>query len=373
MERNAVFLVPGDAHARTGGTLYDQRIADALRVAGWSVDWCSPGDGFPLADAGDLAQAERTVAALPDGTLVVADGLAFGALPELAERHAGRLRWVALVHHPLALETGLAPAQRAALRNSEQRALACARQVVVTSRATAQALLDYAVPRGRIAVVEPGCDRAPMARGGGAGAGALSLLCVASVTARKGHDTLLQALAGLRDRRWQLHCAGSLQRDTATAGAVRGAAARLGLDDRVVWHGEVDTAQLAALYDSADAFVLASHHEGYGMAFAEALAHGLPVVGCAVGAVVDTVPAQAGSLVPAGDADALRAALQGLMDDATLRESLAAGARDAARALPTWEDAGARFGRVLQEVAQRSQASSASSAQPRACAAGATP
>ena len=370
MERHAVFLVPGDAQARTGGTLYDQRIAQALRAAGWAVDWCSPGGGFPLAAADDLQQAERTVAALPDGALVVADGLAFGALPALAERHADRLHWIALVHHPLALETGLAPAQQAALRASEQRALACARQVVETSRATAQALADYAVPPGRIAVIEPGCDPVPMARGGGAGAGALSLLCVASVTARKGHDTLLQALAGLRDRRWQLHCAGSLQRDAATAGAARGAAMRLGLDERVVWHGEVDAARLAALYDAADAFVLASHHEGYGMAFAEALAHGLPVVGCAAGAVVDTVPAQAGLLVPAGDADALRAALQGLMDDATLRAALAAGARDAARALPTWEDAGARFGQVLEEVAQRSQARGAQGL--RACAAAAS-
>jgi glycosyltransferase involved in cell wall biosynthesis len=348
---HAVFLVPGDPQARTGGTLYDQRIAAGLRASGWVVDWRSPGDGFPLADAATMGQAQRTVEALPDGALVVADGLAFSVLPELAARHAQRLRWVALVHHPLALETGLTPAQQAALRESERRALASARHVIVTSPATARALAEYAVPAARISVVEPGTDPAPMARGGGAGAGALSLLCVASVTARKGHVELLQALAGLRDRPWQLHCAGSLQHDAATASAVRDAAAQLGLAERIAWHGEVDAARLAALYDAADVFVLASHHEGYGMAFAEALAHGLPVVGCAAGAVADTVPADAGRLVPVGDAPALQQALRGLMDDMAARQSLAAGARAAALRLPRWDDAAQRFATALAGVA----------------------
>nr|WP_145545734.1 glycosyltransferase family 4 protein [Variovorax boronicumulans] len=348
MVRHCVFLVPGDARARTGGTLYDQRIADGLRALGWQVDWCSPGDGFPWPDAAARAQAAACVEALPDGALVVADGLAFGALPQLVERHAARLRWVALVHHPLALESGLSAQAQVLLEASERRALACARQVLVTSPATASALQAYAVPAARIAVVVPGTDPAAPARGSAQG---LSLLCVATVTPRKAHALLLQALAALRDRTWHLHCVGSLERDADNAAAAQALARSLGLADRVTWHGEVDAQPLQALYAQADLFVLPSLYEGYGMAFAEGLAHGLPVLGCAAGAVPGTVPATAGVLVPPGDGPALQAALQALLDDVPRRRALAAGARSAGQRLPRWEQSAARFAAVLEAVA----------------------
>lgn len=345
-----IFLVPGDWNSCTGGYLYDRRIAEGLGTLGWQVALRSPGDMFPFPDAAARTQAAAVIDALPDGALVVADGLAFGALPELVERHAARLRWVALVHHPLAFETGLLPAQQAALRRSEQRALACARQVIVTSAETARALAAFDVPAARIAVIEPGTEPAPRAQGGGAGSGALSLLCVATVTARKGHAVLLQALAALRGRPWQLHCAGSLTRDATTAAAVQQLTASLGLQERVRWHGEIEAAPLAALYAQADLFVLPSLYEGYGMALAEALARGLPIVSSAAGAIVDTVPAQAGVLVSPGDDDALRAALQRLMDDANQRAALAEGAWAAGTALPDWPAATARFAAVLAGV-----------------------
>ena len=63
--------------------------------------------------------------------------------------------------------------------------------------------------------------------------------------------------------------------------------------------GAVSPPRLAALYAEADMFVLASHFEGYGMAYAEAVAHGLPVIGTNAGAIPDTVPAGAGLLVAA--------------------------------------------------------------------------
>lgn len=350
MQRSCAFLVPGDWNSRTGGYLYDRRIVDQLRAAGWRVDVVSPGDGFPWPDAAARRRAQEVVDALPDGALVVADGLGFGVLPELAAAHAKRLRWVALVHHPLALESGLNAAQRAQLFDSERRALESARRVIVTSPSTARALAPCGVAPERISVVEPGTDPAPLAVGGGCGPQALSLLCVATVTPRKGHLVLLEALAGLRDRRWHLHCAGSLTRDPDEGRRAQAAAERLGLIDRVRWHGEVDAAPLDALYAQADLFVLPSLHEGYGMALAEALARGLPVVSCAAGAIVDTVPADAGILVPPGDVGALRAALRGLMDTPAARHALAVGARTAAAKLPRWSDAGQRFAAALQAI-----------------------
>jgi glycosyltransferase involved in cell wall biosynthesis len=143
---------------------------------------------------------------------------------------------------------------------------------------------------------------------------------------------------------------GSLNRNADTARALRAAIAMHGMSERIHLHGEVDEAQLAARYAQADVFVLPSFHEGYGMVLAEALAHGLPIVSTTAGAIPDTVPREAGLLLPPGDALALRAALAQLLDDAGLRASLAAGARTARAGLPGWPHAVAEFAQALKRL-----------------------
>lgn len=350
--RKRFFVVPGDLASLTGGYGYDRQIVAGLNAAGRAVDVVALEDGFPWPDAAALDHAAQQVAAIPDGALVVVDGLAFGAMPRLAEQHAARLRWVALVHHPLALETGLTPRQGRAFFFSERRALATVRGAIVTSAATSRELTRYGVAAELIHVVTPGTEPAPLAAGSGAkpaGCG-LSLLCVATLIPRKGHAVLIEALSGLKDRAWTLHCAGSMTRHADTANALRTAIADHGLRDRVHLHGETPVPVLQALYEQADAFVLPSYHEGYGMALAEALAHGLPVVSTTAGAIGDTVPRDASVLVPPGDAIALRAALATLLDDSAWRERLAAAARTARATLPTWPQAVARFAAALETL-----------------------
>jgi glycosyltransferase involved in cell wall biosynthesis len=351
------FLLPGDWDQPTGGYRYDRRIAEGLVALGWTVEPLWPAGpagsaaGFPWPGGEVHAQVAAAVAALPAGRLVLADGLAFGALPVLAQREAQRLRWVALVHHPLALETGLAPEAAQALQASERAALATARQVVTTSRRTMADLAPYGVPPGRIAVVEPGTDPAPLAAGSaGTDAGGLQLVCVASLTPRKGHAVLIEALAGLRDRAWTLHCVGSATHDPATAAALRQAVHEAGLVARVHWHGALDEAGVRARLLAADLFVLPSLHEGYGMALAEALACGLPIVSTRAGAIPDTVPTDAGLLLPPGDAAAWRQALARLIDSPAERTALAHGARRVRASLPTWAQAASQMDRVLRAV-----------------------
>ena len=348
-ERTLVFVVPGDLGSLTGGYGYDRQIIAGLRATGWAVDVLAPEAGSPWSDTNTRAAAAQRIAAIPDGMRVVVDGLAFGVMPEVAQRHAARLRWVALVHHPLALETGLSPQQMRALFDSERRALAAARGVIVTSHATARELTRYGVAAQSVHVVTPGTDPAPLACGSSAhpASGGLSLLCVAALIPRKGHTVLLEALGGLRDRMWTLHCVGSTTRHPDTANAVRSAIAARGLTERVRLHGEVPDTTLQALYGRADAFVLPTFFEGYGMVLAEALARGLPVVSTTAGAIPDTVPGDAGILVPPGDALALRAALAALLDDPATRVRVAAAARAARSALPTWPQAVARFAAAL--------------------------
>jgi len=344
------FLYPGDLGTRTGGYTYDRRIIEGLRALGWQVDLHSLGEGFPAPDANALARARAVIEALPDDALAVVDGLAFGVLDELVQAHSQRLRWVALVHHPLALESGLSDVQQQTLHASEQRALKAARHVIVTSPFTARNLAtEFGVAADRIDIVEPGTDEAPIAAGSAPG-DALNLLCVATITPRKGHALLVEALAGLKDRHWTLHCAGSLGMDPACTAALQRSIAQHGLQDRVLLAGEQDEAGLQRLYAAADAFVLPSFHEGYGMALAEAIARGLPVVSTRAGAIADTVPEAAGVLVPPGDVPALRGALQRLLDDAPWRAQLRHGALAARTALPTWPRSSARFADALHAM-----------------------
>lgn len=342
------FVLPGDPETRTGGYEYDRRVVAGLRSLGWNVRVHAFDGAYPAPTAAERSAAARRLAALPDGARVVVDGLAFGALPEVAVAEAARLSLVALVHHPLAEETGLSPAEATRLAASERTALGAARRVIATSAPTAAALGRYGVDAGRCVVVEPGTDAAPLARGsGGPVAG---LLAVATLTPRKGHALLLEALAGLADRAWRLECVGSDRRDAATSAQLRARAERLGLSGRVSFRGEAVPAVVAAAYDGADLFVSPSLYEGYGMALAEALARGLPVVATRVGAAETLVGQTAGLLVPPGDVEALREALARLLDDPLRRRRCAEGAARVRAQLPRWDEASARFAQALEAV-----------------------
>ena len=302
-------VVPGPLDQRTGGYIYDRRIAQGLPALGRPVAVHELAGRFPIVDAPAIEAARAALDAMPAGSLVI-DGL---ALPAFADLRPPR-PWVALVHHPLALETGLSVADARALATIERRALAAAARVIVTSPQTRRDLADYDVDEARVGVVLPGTDPAPLARrSGGPG---LAMLCVASLTARKGHLVLLEALATLRELAWQLTCVGSPDRDPATAAAIRAAIGRFGLEGRVRLVGEQSEDDLQPFYAAADLFVLASYHEGYGMALAEALARGLPIVATTAGAIPDTVPAAAGILVPPGDPAALAGGARSRADGA---------------------------------------------------------
>lgn len=341
-------LAPGDPNQLTGGYLYNRRIAGALNSRGWQVRLQGLPGRFPEADDCARTAAEATFSALPDESCVVVDGLALGGIPELVWRHRKRLRILALIHHPLADETGLAPGQAEQLRRSETRALAGVRGIIATSNFTAHRLADFQVQADRVRVAEPGVDPAPEAVGHGA---EVRLLCVASLLPRKGQDLLLRALQPLQDSSWRCDLVGSPERNPAFAAKLRDLRASLALADRVQLHGEQSAAALDRFYHGADLFVLPSHYEGYGMVVTEALARGLPVLTTTGGALRFTLPDQAGIKVPPGDSQALTEALQSVLSDPGQLLRLRQGARSVRKTLKDWHQAAAEFGRAVDSLA----------------------
>jgi len=205
----------------------------------------------------------------------------------------------------------------------------------------------FHVPIERVSVVEPGTDKAAAQRR--KQEGVVALRSVGAVVPRKGYDVLVSALAKMEHLPWRLVIVGDCTRSAVTVSRLRAEIARLGLADRIILRGVVTADELASLYACSDLFVLPSRFEGYGMAFTEAIAHGVPVVGAKAGALAQTVPGNAGVLVPVDDADALAHALQCLIEKPQERERLAAGAR--AAIFPSWREQGARFARILEALA----------------------
>jgi glycosyltransferase involved in cell wall biosynthesis len=321
----------------SGGNAYDRRVCRGLVALGWAVHQHPIAGAWPRPGAAGHAALARAVQEIPDGAMVLLDGLIASAAPEELVPQARRLRQVVLVHMPL----GHRPAdgEAGAVRARERSVLAAAAAVVTTSAWTRRRLVElYGLPTDRLHVAEPGVDAAGLAPGTAAGD---ALLCVAAVTPDKGHDVLLDALATAADLSWRCDCVGSLDRDPAYADGVRRATEMKGLGERVRFPGPRTGPELDRAYAAADLLVLASHAETYGMVVAEALARGLPVIVAEVGGVTEALGhgedgTRPGLLVAPGDPAALGAAVRAWLGDAELRERLRRAARERRASLRRW-------------------------------------
>ncbi|MFN8501088.1 glycosyltransferase family 4 protein [Kouleothrix sp.] len=348
------FITVGDTRRLTGGYLYHARVFAALREGGIALDEV-------VASAAALpAQLERAAAFGGEFDprpfdVVVVDALARAVCAPWLDRWRALRPVVAMVHELPSLAGGGAAELEAPLLRSD---------LLIAVSAHGQAALERrGVPAGRIRVVQPGCDRLhapalptpPSPEEAALRAAAVGqppsavALCVAQWIPRKGLLELVQAWASAPRSPALLELVGENDADPAYAAEVRAAIARASAAAPILVRGTLDDAALTRAYASAALFVLPSAFEGYGMAYAEALAFGLPVVACATGPLPELV-GDAGLLLPPGDPGALAGALARLLGDAGLRERLGRAARRRSHALPTWADAARRFAGVLHEA-----------------------
>ncbi|SMO87407.1 glycosyltransferase family 4 protein [Paracoccus laeviglucosivorans] len=339
------FAIPGDINTLTGGFIYERRLLLGLREMGHDMRHLQLPAGFPDPSPAEMAKAIDIMTA--EERPLIVDGLVFGSIDTSGLARC-RAPLIAMIHHPLAMESGLPPARRDHLFATECDNLRLARHILVPSPHTRDMLVQrYEVAPERITIARPGTKRARLAH-----APDLPplILAVGILHPRKGHDILISALGDLADLDWQAMIVGrSWDADYVRDISAQIAASPVG--QRINLAGEIKPERLEEVYAKASVFALATRYEGHGIVFDEALAHGLPIVSCRTGAVPDTVPAQAGLLVPPDDAPAFGAALRRMLSDAQLRTSLQDGARQAGADLPGWDRTAAIASGVLQGLA----------------------
>jgi glycosyltransferase involved in cell wall biosynthesis len=315
-----VLLVSGDITRRTGGNLYDRRMERACRHAGVPLR---------IVTVASTAQARSELTRLRPRVVVI-DSIAIPLAAPLVRWMHGELRArvVALMHMPTA-----ARGTRALLRAADR--------VVAVGPDLAHTLSRDGAAKSRIAVIPPGSDGIPRIRRTSRRArarGELRVLAVANWSPAKGIATLVSAAALVPEVRLDLVG----DRGTgAYRDSVLARIASMGLGARVIVHGTLDERGLARRYAEADVFALPTEREGYGIVFAEALLHGLPIIAADI-ISVRRVVGDAGLFVPARRVRPLAAALR-LMTDAWLRRRLAKAARVRARGLPRWTTSHAAF------------------------------
>lgn len=338
------FVVPDgldDPTRPSGGNVYDARVRDGLTGLGWRVVELACGASWPEPDPADHTRLRSMLGTVPDDGVLLVDGLVGSAAAEVLVPQARRLRLVPLVHMPFGSD-------------HERSLMGVSAAVLTTSRWTREWLLQRcpALPAERFEVAEPGVDMADPVPGTERSG---ELLCVAAVTATKGHDVLISALAGLRDLEWRLTLVGPLDRENAFVAGLRGQLVDAELVERVRFAGTCSREEVHKAYAEADVLVLASRAETYGMVVTEALAHGLPVIASTAGGVPEALGrtedgSLPGLLVAVDDAAALEGALRSWLTDPLCRSRLRRAAALRRLTLPSWSGTAATVSAALAAI-----------------------
>ena len=321
------WVIYGSLEQVSGGYIYDRLIVEQLRQLGDSVTVVSLTPG-----AAALPALSRE-----DFDVVVGDELCFRELLPIFQRSPSPRR-VLLIHHLTAWEHPPG-AERDAVLALEKAVIDAADACVATSHATAERLFDERLAR-RVVVAEPGADRLPRSPTGGQepSGSRLRLMFLGNILRRKRVLELVEAFGRLPSLQCELALVGA-ELEPDYAAQVRDAVAMGGMGSRVRFLGPLPAGGVTDQLAIADALVLPSTLEGYGMALSEALWAAVPVIAARVGAAEKLISETgAGLLFEVNDPAGLGATLGAFTSDALLRRRLRLAAWNAAEMLPRWQN-----------------------------------
>jgi glycosyltransferase involved in cell wall biosynthesis len=340
------YLESADYERRTGGWIYNSRLAQCLVNEGCEVNRITLPAFFETPDDENEANLDTSLAGLPRGSVIVADNL---YLMRFSRRIAELgMRTVSLFHHPVAEERSDDGAGQPDSK-LEQRALAEASLVVCTSELTARRIHAFEnVDHDKIVVAVPGvgdCTPSPEYSGG-----TWRFLSVGAVIPRKRYEFVIEALSALPDRDWHWTVVGNVTRYPSYVADLKSAVRALGLDGNIALAGEVDEAELEELWRNAHAFLFSSSYEGYGMAVAEALRRGLPTITTMAGAVADWA-SDAVILIGSDEPSDMARQVGEIRNDRSAYLAARSRARAFGQTLPTWDESLSPVANRIQRLA----------------------
>ena len=353
------FIIYGNLDTLTGGYLYDRIVAQGLMRLGHEVEIISLSGGSYLHRLRCGLSPRLCRRLLAGGfDVLLQDELCHPSLlfvnRRLRQQHGPTL--VALVHQVLCDEPRH-PWHNKLLAVAERRYLASVDGFIHNSETT-QRTVAALVGHGRPQVIAyPAGDRfgspltPAMISQRALQPGPLELLFLGNVIPRKGLLPLLKALARIDRSLWRLSVVGGLDFDPGYAAKARRLARQLGLTDLVRFLGPRQGEDLVALLSRSHLFCMPYAYEGFGIAILEAMAFGLPAIGCRDGAAAETIsPGTNGFLLSPPDLAGLAPLLAKLHQDRDelRRMALAACATYASR--PGWQDGAAAIDGFLRKM-----------------------
>ena len=233
-----------------------------------------------------------------------------------------------------------------------ERSLGAAATVLANSRGIAELASSYGASDVR--VVHLGADL-PVRRSGRTGATeqhAPSLVTVGHLIARKRHADVMRALAVLAKRHPTLRYA--IVGDGPERVALEGLAARLGVAERVEFHGQLPPTEAIEVARRCTLFAMPSTEEAFGVAYIEAMAGGVPAIGCRGEPGPEEIAAAGDGfvLVPPGDIERLTQRIDELLSDPQRLREASIRARETVAANFSWKRCGeqtlAAYGHALR-------------------------
>lgn len=355
-------IIYGSLDTLTGGFLYDKFLVKHLRQKGHEIHVLSlPWRRYGQHLLDNFSSKLRSELILKNYDLILQDELNHPSLFWVNHklRNTGGTLLVSIVHqvlssqpHPYLLKKLFKTVEKiyfasidAFIFNSK------------TTRSKVERLINFTGPS---IVANPGGDRlghlqaAERLKARAGQAGPLEMVFVGNITPIKGLVPLIEILATLPPEIWRLTVVGSLSMDPGYVRKVKRLISAKGITLQVALAGPLDGSELINILSKSHLFVMPFSYEGFGIAYLEALAYGLPVLASTAGAVKEYIqPGQNGFLLAPDKPGLLHKHIHDLYRDRDELVRMSTAALETFHSRPDWKKTVESIHEFLRKLVQR--------------------
>ena len=288
-EPGAIYFIEPPLGHLSGGSMYNVEMVKRLERD-------AIGKSFLHSLQSPMSELVRHCEAWPSRCVFVLDGL-YLSMPEFKTSlqhfvpYAPRTYF--MLHYLESMNTYYTAQAKAALWTDEKRWLRAVQGIIVPSRQLREYLARQGIAQEKIAVATPGIATVPAGRLPRpkilSDHDPITLIMVGTLSRGKGQLDVVRMLAQMQATNFRLHVIGDCAQNASYTEEMRALIQRAHMQDTVIIHGSVPQPALFELLPQCDLYLSASSYESYSMATAEAVAHGLPVLAYATGAIGDWI------------------------------------------------------------------------------------